>query len=58
MPAVPLVGRDRESGVVSGMLEGLPERGGGLVVRGEAASGSRLCWRMRANSPSIAGRWS
>ncbi|HEY2200305.1 MAG TPA: AAA family ATPase, partial [Solirubrobacteraceae bacterium] len=37
--AVSLVGRSREAGALAGLLEGLPERGGALVVRGEAGIG-------------------
>jgi DNA-binding CsgD family transcriptional regulator len=36
---VPLVGRDRERGVLSGLLERLPRRGAALVVRGEPGIG-------------------
>ncbi|HEY2201791.1 MAG TPA: ATP-binding protein, partial [Solirubrobacteraceae bacterium] len=37
--AVSLVGRSREAGALACLLEGLPERGGALVVRGEAGIG-------------------
>ena len=35
----PLVGRKREADVIATLLSGLPERGGALVVRGEAGIG-------------------
>ncbi len=39
MPAVSLVGRSHEAGVIALLLEGLPERGAALVVRGHAGIG-------------------
>jgi DNA-binding CsgD family transcriptional regulator len=39
MAGVSLVGRSREADVIVGLLDGLPERGGVLVVRGEAGVG-------------------
>ena len=36
---VPLVGRSREAKVIAGLLDGLPDQGGALVVRGEAGIG-------------------
>ncbi|HEY2437428.1 MAG TPA: AAA family ATPase, partial [Solirubrobacteraceae bacterium] len=39
MAAVSLVGRSREADVIVGLLDDLPERGGTLVVRGEAGIG-------------------
>jgi DNA-binding CsgD family transcriptional regulator/tetratricopeptide (TPR) repeat protein len=39
MTAVPLVGRDRERDTISRLLEGVHDRGGALVVAGEAGAG-------------------
>jgi len=37
--AAPLIGRDRETGILHDLLDGAPEQGGALVVRGEAGIG-------------------
>jgi DNA-binding CsgD family transcriptional regulator len=39
MTVPPLVGRERELGVLDGLVDGVGERGGALVVRGEAGIG-------------------
>ncbi|HEY2656017.1 MAG TPA: AAA family ATPase, partial [Solirubrobacteraceae bacterium] len=39
MAAPPLVGRSRETGEITALLESLPERGGTLVIRGEPGIG-------------------
>lgn len=39
MTPTPLVGRDREIAVLDDLFRGMPERGGALVVRGEAGIG-------------------
>ena len=52
MSAAPLVGRDHDSEVISDMLEGLPARGGALVVRGDAGIGKSA---LLAQASALAG---
>jgi hypothetical protein len=58
LAASQLVGRDTEVARVDAMLERLAEGGAALVVSGEAGSGSRRCWTMRAleRMASVSGR--
>jgi len=50
MPARPLIGRDRELAVLAGMIGDVPERGGAVVVVGEAGIGKSSLLRAAAQT--------
>jgi hypothetical protein len=40
---LPLLGRDRELRLLDDLIDGTPDRGEALLVRGEAGIGKRVC---------------
>jgi hypothetical protein len=52
--ASPLLGREAETTLLTSLFDGIPGRGGALVLRGEPGIGK---WRRRRRSRAIAAWW-